>query len=44
MFMLQCGPKVCSNDTFEADMSYKQMGYLTKIVLESSKRLNHPPV
>lgn len=40
MFMLQCGPKVCSNDTFEADMSYKQMGYLTK-VLETS---NHPRV
>lgn len=40
--------KVCSNDTFEADMLYKQMEYLTKarvsVVLETSKRLNHPRV
>lgn len=46
MLMLQCGPKVCSNDNFEADMSFKQMEYLTKarvsVVLEV--RLNHPRV
>lgn len=46
MFMLQCGPKVCSNDNFEADMLYKQMEYryFTKarvsIVLKTSKCLS----
>lgn len=42
--MLQYGPKICGNDNFEADTSYKQMEYLTKarvsVVLKTSKCLS----